>query len=54
MTDVNEVIDYNRIEALMARGRAERSRALYGMLRVAANGIAGIFGGRRPKGLGTA
>lgn len=54
MTYTNDVMTQNNLEALMARGRKERSKALYGFLRAAARAIGRFLGTQRRhhKGLG--
>ncbi|MEQ9328682.1 MAG: hypothetical protein RJQ21_15480 [Rhodospirillales bacterium] len=54
MTYKNDVMEQRNLEALMARGRSERSKVLHGFLRSAARAVGRFFGGQRrhQKGLG--
>lgn len=54
MTYTNDVMESRNLEALMARGRSERSKALHGYLRAAARAVGRLLGGQRRlhKGLG--
>lgn len=55
MTYTNDVMESRNLEALLARGRSERSKVLHGFIRAAARGIGRFLGSQRRhhKGLGT-